>query len=76
MVFGAAGGGGANLLVMVTRDLAKRFPARKIIERIAPLVNGRGGGRDDMAQAGGKFPEKLSEALAAVEGIIKLLVSQ
>jgi len=63
IVFGANAGDKAQLLVMVTEDLTKRFSAGRIIKQIAPVVGGKGGGRNDMAQAGGKEPEKLQEAL-------------
>ena len=44
--------------------------AGKIIKEIAPLVGGSGGGRPDMAQAGGPHPEKLEEAIARIGDII------
>jgi alanyl-tRNA synthetase len=46
------------------------FHAGKLISQVAPIVEGRGGGKPDMAQAGGKRPDKISEALDAVKGII------
>ena len=55
----------------VTKDLTKKYHAGKIIKEIAAIVGGSGGGRPDMAQAGGKFPEKLSEALKKVFDIVK-----
>lgn len=54
---------GVQLIVAVTKDLIPRFHAGKIIKEIATIVDGRGGGRPDMAQAGGKTPEKLPLAL-------------
>jgi len=63
LVFAADAGGEAQLLVMVTKDLTKRFSAKSIIGQIAPIVGGRGGGRDDMAQAGGGSVDRLDEAL-------------
>ena len=63
IVFGTRSGANAHLLCMVTVDIADRFPAGRIIREIAPIVGGRGGGRNDMAQAGGKSPEKLDEAI-------------
>lgn len=75
MVFGADAAGVANLLVMVTKDIAKKFPAKKIIEQIAPLISGRGGGRDDMAQAGGSEITKLDAALAKALEVIKDMAS-
>jgi alanyl-tRNA synthetase len=54
------------LVAMVTRDLTEHFSAGKIVAEIAPLVGGRGGGRADMAQAGGSRPEGVDAALARV----------
>ncbi|MBI5888402.1 MAG: alanine--tRNA ligase [Deltaproteobacteria bacterium] len=56
----------AFLLAAVTKDLTNRFKAGELIKRLAPIIGGKGGGRDDMAQAGGSLPEKLDEALKAV----------
>lgn len=54
-----------QLLVRVSADLvAKGFKANEIIKSVAPIVGGSGGGKPDSAQAGGKFPEKIEEALA------------
>ncbi len=51
------------LVAMVSKDLTKRFNAGEIIRQLAPIVGGSGGGRADMAQAGGPDQEKLPEAL-------------
>ena len=71
IVFGAEDKDRAHLLCMVTRDIAQKFPAGEIIKQIAPIVEGRGGGRNDMAQAGGKAPEKLGDALDEALKIIE-----
>jgi alanyl-tRNA synthetase len=60
----------AMLLCMVTKDLADRFHAGNIIKEIAPIVGGKGGGRPDMAQAGGTQPENLAKAIAALENLL------
>ncbi len=60
----------ALLLCMVTKDLADRHHAGNLIRDIAPLVGGSGGGRPDMAQAGGTKPAHLEEALAKLEQMI------
>ncbi len=75
IVFGAKTGEKAQLLCMVTKDISGRFPAGRIIQEIAPLVGGRGGGREDMAQAGGKDPGKIDDALERVPKIIEQLGS-
>ncbi|CAH2032424.1 alanine--tRNA ligase [Trichlorobacter ammonificans] len=65
LVLGAELDGKANLLVAVTRDLTDRFKAGELVGKLAPIVGGRGGGKPELAQAGGPSPEKLPEALAA-----------
>jgi len=63
--------GKASLLAMVTPDLIEKgLNAGKIISQISPLVDGKGGGRADMAQAGGKNPARLKDALKKAEEII------
>lgn len=52
-----------SLIVGVTKDLINQFNAGNIVNQIAENVGGRGGGRPDMAQAGGNQPEKLDKAL-------------
>jgi alanyl-tRNA synthetase len=63
---GAVVDGKVNLVASVSKDLAGRFPAGKLVQEVAKLVGGGGGGRPDLAQAGGKDPSRLDEALAAV----------
>ncbi|HPD61572.1 MAG TPA: DHHA1 domain-containing protein, partial [Thermodesulfobacteriota bacterium] len=70
IVLGAKNEDKAILLVMVTRDLTSRFSAGEIIKPIAALVGGKGGGRPDLAQAGGPLKEKLDEALTKASEII------
>jgi len=64
IVLGSAAGSKAMLIVVVTRDLTDRYHAGNIIKQVAAEVGGRGGGRPDMAQAGGDQPENLDKALA------------
>lgn len=60
------------LVSMLTKDEAvKRLHAGKIIGQVAEILGGRGGGRPDMAQAGGKDPDKIPEALNKVVDIVK-----
>ncbi|MBV5338012.1 MAG: alanine--tRNA ligase [Deltaproteobacteria bacterium] len=70
IVLGAAIGGKANLLVAVSKNLSSTIKAGDIIKQIAPIVGGSGGGKPELAQAGGSQPEKLDEALAAVTTIL------
>lgn len=60
-----------SLIAGVTDDLTNRFNAGKIISEIAAIVGGKGGGRADMAQAGGKDPSKLDNALSKAQEIIE-----
>ena len=72
VVLGGAFGGKAGLVALVSKDVVERgLSAGSIIREIAPLIGGGGGGRDDMAQAGGKDPSKLDEALAAARAAIE-----
>jgi alanyl-tRNA synthetase len=60
----------ALLLCMVTKDLAGKFHAGNIIKELAPIVGGKGGGRPDMAQAGGTQPENLGNIFPALEKLL------
>jgi alanyl-tRNA synthetase len=70
VVLGTARGARALLLAAVTQDLTKKYHAGEIIKRIAPLIGGGGGGKPDLAQAGGKDPTRLREALEAVYQLV------
>jgi alanyl-tRNA synthetase len=74
IVVGAREGDKALIAVGVTDDLTKKIPAGKIIKEVSAIVGGGGGGRPDFAQAGGKNPEKLEEALKAAPEIIRKLL--
>jgi alanyl-tRNA synthetase len=72
VVLGAAFDDKPALLAMVTQDLvAKGIKAGDIVREIAPHVEGRGGGRPDLAEAGGKNPSGLPAALSAVPGVVR-----
>jgi alanyl-tRNA synthetase len=60
----------AMLLCMVTKDLTGRYHAGNIIKEIAPIVGGSGGGRPDMAQAGGQKPGNVKQALDRLRDMI------
>jgi alanyl-tRNA synthetase len=71
VVIGAVIADKVHLLAMVTPDLAgKRVHAGNLVKALAPMVGGSGGGRPDMAQAGGREPSKLNEALAHVTDLL------
>lgn len=69
-VLGGEFQGKVALLAIVGKDLTKRFHAGNIVKEVAAKVGGRGGGRPDMAQAGGTMVDKLPEALDSVPEII------
>jgi len=71
IVFGMKNGPKVQLIAGVTSDLTGKFHAGNIVREVATICGGKGGGKPDMAMAGGTEPEKLSEALAAVSGLLK-----
>jgi alanyl-tRNA synthetase len=72
VVVGWADDGKVGLIAAATDDLVKRgVHAGKLVGEIAKLVGGGGGGRPTMAQAGGKDPAKLAEALAAARKVVE-----
>ncbi|MCK5050274.1 MAG: alanine--tRNA ligase, partial [Candidatus Cloacimonetes bacterium] len=64
-------GGKVSILTIVTKDLTNKYHAGKIIGKVAELVGGKGGGRPDMAMAGGKNSNKILEVIKKVPKIIK-----
>jgi alanyl-tRNA synthetase len=70
ILLGSKAGEKALLLCIVTKDLAGKYHAGNIIKELAPLVGGSGGGRPDMAQAGGTQPENLSKIFSALEKLL------
>ena len=71
VVLGAAHQDKAFLLVGVTADLTKRLQAGNLIKEIAQPIGGSGGGRPDMAQAGGANPQGLAEALQLARKVLR-----
>ncbi len=63
------------LVVMVTGDLCRKIPAGRIVKEIAPLVGGAGGGKPELAEAGGKDSSRLADAIqysyAVVESLLR-----
>jgi alanyl-tRNA synthetase len=71
VVLGAAIEGKPSLIAAVTPDLvAKGYDAGKIIREVARVVGGGGGGKPNLAQAGGKDVTRLGEALALVASLV------
>jgi alanyl-tRNA synthetase len=71
VVLGASHDGKAFLLVGVTPNLTGRVHAGNIIKEVVKVIGGSGGGRPDMAQAGGNRPEKLADALRLARKLLK-----
>ncbi|MEG0133656.1 MAG: alanine--tRNA ligase [Clostridium sp.] len=75
VVLGSKVAGKVQFVVMASKEaVAKGAHAGKIVKEVATITGGGGGGRPDMAQAGGKLPEKLEEAILRVSQIVESLV--
>jgi len=70
IVLGGAANGAVSLVASVSPDFTAKVQAGKIIQAIAPIVGGKGGGKPDNARGGGKDAGKLDEALAKVKTLI------
>jgi alanyl-tRNA synthetase len=70
VVIGTRGDGTVSLVAAVSKDLTPRVKAGELVKKLSALVGGGGGGRPDFAQAGGREPEKLPQALAAVAAAV------
>ena len=75
VALGAEQEGKAILLVAVTKDLAGKVKAGDLVKEAAKLVGGSGGGKPDLAQAGGSNPAGLADALAKVEQLVATAVA-
>jgi alanyl-tRNA synthetase len=71
IVLGAVAGGKVSLIAGVTPDLVGKVKAGELVNFVAEQVGGKGGGRPDMAQAGGTEPAKLAAALQSVEAWVE-----
>jgi len=71
VIVGASAEGKVALLAGVTDDLTKKVKAGELVNFVAQQVGGKGGGRPDMAQAGGTQPENLAAALASVHSWVE-----
>jgi alanyl-tRNA synthetase len=64
-----------NLLAGVTKDLVGQFHAGNLVKGAAARCGGGGGGRPDMAQAGGKNPEQVEQAIAYAQEYVKSILN-
>ncbi|KFG94625.1 alanyl-tRNA synthetase [Burkholderia paludis] len=71
IVLAAVEGGKVSLIAGVTADASKKVKAGELVNFVAQQVGGKGGGRPDMAQAGGTEPDNLPGALAGVKGWVE-----
>jgi alanyl-tRNA synthetase len=75
VVLGSATDGNVSLIVGVTKDLTQKIQAGKVIGPVAQRVGGKGGGRPDLAEAGGKDPQELDAALSESYKVVESLLT-
>lgn len=75
-VIGGIVDGRVALMALVSKDLTTRVKAGTLVNEVAKIVGGKGGGRPDMAQAGGTMPDKLTEAIQGVPAILEHLLNR
>ena len=75
VVLGSTAGDKVMLIAVVTKDLTDRYHAGNIINQVSAVVGGRGGGRPDMAQAGGSQPQKLDQALEKAYEVVEQMTT-
>jgi len=75
VVLGSASNGNVSLIVGVTKDLINRVQAGKVIGPVAQKVGGKGGGRHDLAEAGGKDAAALDSALDGAYAVVESLLA-
>ena len=68
--------GKVALLVSVTKNLVGRVHAGRMVKAIAPIVGGRGGGRPDFAEAGGRMPDKIDELFPESRNVMREMLSE
>ncbi len=74
VVLGSASNGNVSLIVGVTKDLTSRIQAGKVIGPVAQKVGGKGGGRPDLAEAGGKDAAALDSALSEAYSVVESML--
>ena len=71
VVLGTAGSDKVSLVATVTPELTSRIHAGKLVKEISAIVGGSGGGKPEIAEAGGKDPSQLGKALEAVGSFVE-----
>jgi alanyl-tRNA synthetase len=74
IVLASVDGGKISLIAGVTPEASKKVKAGELVNFVAQQVGGKGGGRPDMAQAGGTEPANLPAALSGVQGWVQALL--
>ena len=76
VILGRAEAEKASILVAVTEDLKGKLPAGDLVREVSKIIGGGGGGRPDLAEAGGKDPSRLDEAIrAALDAISRRIAA-
>jgi len=68
---GAESQGRASLLISVTKDLTRSFQAGKLVQQLAPIIDGKGGGKPELAQGGGNDPTQFEQLFTQLKEVIK-----
>jgi len=76
VVIASTGADAVQIVVAVTPDLVERIKAGQVVKELAPIVGGKGGGRPDFAEAGGRQIEKIDELLDESRRVVERLLSQ
>lgn len=71
VVLGTTDNGKANLVAMVSKDLTERLRADELIRTVAGIIGGGGGGKPELAEAGGRLPDQLDSALHEVYHVVQ-----
>jgi alanyl-tRNA synthetase len=74
VILASENAGKVGLVVAVTKDLVGRVQAGRLVKELAPIVGGAGGGRPELAEAGGKDPSRIDELLARAPDVLRALL--
>ncbi len=70
-VSGSVNDGKVSLIVEVSPTLTEKLPADRLMHRLLPIIDGRGGGRKDRAEAGGRHPERLETLYEEARRVVR-----